>query len=78
MESEEPVPSVLFKLLHPDLNDLSLQWDWNLLGTVCIILGFISLFLLFAAYRKNKLGLFTVYTMVAVLSPFLGMLQSVE
>ncbi|MCM3626141.1 CopD family protein [Paenibacillus glycanilyticus] len=77
-ESEDPVPSILIRLFHPHLKDLALQWSWNLIGTVCMILGMISLFLLFTAYRRNKRGLFTVYTIVAVLSSFLGLLQSVK
>ncbi|WP_336775198.1 copper resistance D family protein [Paenibacillus sp. MMO-58] len=77
-ESEEPVPSSLFKLLHTNLNDLSLQWVWNMLGVGCFIMGFLSLVLLFAAYRKNKMGLFIIFSLIAVLFPFLGLLQSVK
>ncbi|ACS99809.1 copper resistance D family protein [Paenibacillus sp. JDR-2] len=77
-ESEEPVPSPLFKLLHNERTDLSLQWHWNMVGALCVAMGLISFLLLFAAYRKNKMGLFAICTVAAVLFPFLGLLQSVS
>ncbi|MFF2479640.1 copper resistance D family protein [Paenibacillus sp. NPDC058071] len=77
-ETEGPVPSFLFKLLHPDWNDLSLQWSWNMLGVGCFLMGIISLGFLFTAYKKNKLGIFITLTMIAVLFPFLGLIQSVK
>ncbi|GLX69634.1 copper resistance D family protein [Paenibacillus glycanilyticus] len=77
-ESEEPEPSAIFKLLHANWKDLSLQWDWNLLGVSCFIIGLLSLGQLIRTYRKNKIGLFVICSLSSVLFPFLGLLQSVR
>ncbi|WP_336788480.1 copper resistance D family protein [Paenibacillus sp. MMO-177] len=77
-ESEEAVASSLFKILHPNLVDLSLQWNWSFLGIGCFLMGAISIALLFTAYRRYKIGHFFTLSLIAVVFPFLGLLLSVK
>ncbi|MFX3637376.1 MAG: copper resistance D family protein [Candidatus Pristimantibacillus sp.] len=77
-ESENPTPSILFKLFHTDIQDLSLQWNWNLLSIACILMGAASLGLLFVSYKKNNQGVFIMLSCIGVIFPFLGLLLSVN
>ncbi len=77
-EFEQPSPSLLFKFLHGNVQDLALQWNWNVSHLIMMVLGLIALSLLNPFYKKDKRGLFATFAIIGVILPFLGLLLSVK
>jgi putative copper export protein len=77
-EYEQPSPSSLYTLLHGEVQDLSLQWQWNVSYLIMIALGLIALSLLYPLYQKNKHGLFAAFVLLGISLLFFGLLLSVQ
>lgn len=77
-EFEQPSPSLLFKLLHGNVQELTLQWSWNGSSLILILMGLLALSMLYPSYKKDRRSLFVTCAIIGVLLPFLGLLLALK
>ncbi len=77
-EFKEPDPSPLFRLLHGENVQLTLDWQWSALPLGLILTGVIALSLTIASYKRENYRLFAALAFIFVSFSFLGLLMAVN